>query len=70
MIVTTALLLYVRVNWVIPLPFPPLSLGLTEIETPLFGFDEATVRMRGGWGALFTATFTPPGYGLSSVSLE
>src|SRR5829696_5901289 len=33
--VTTTPLLYVRLNWVMPLPCPPLSFGLTEMLTPL-----------------------------------
>src|SRR5205807_217714 len=42
--VTVVLRLYVRVNWVVPLPEPLLSAGLTTIFTPLFGLIDATVR--------------------------
>jgi hypothetical protein len=31
------------VNWVVPLPLPSLSFGLTAMLTPLLGFEEETV---------------------------
>ncbi len=36
---------YVLVNCVVPLPWPFLSFGLTEMLTPLAGFAEATVTV-------------------------
>jgi hypothetical protein len=44
--VTVVLLLYVLANCVVPLPRPLASFGLTAIETPPVGFDDATVRVR------------------------
>jgi hypothetical protein len=35
---------YLLVNWVVPLPFPSLSFGLTVTATPLLGLEEATVK--------------------------
>jgi hypothetical protein len=46
--VTDVLLLYVRINWVDPLPCPLLSFGLTVIDTPLAGLVEDTVKVRVG----------------------
>ena len=43
--VTAVLLLYVRVNEVVPLPWLLLSFGVTAIETPLFGLEEAILSV-------------------------
>jgi hypothetical protein len=44
---TEVVLLYFRVNAVLPSDCPLLSIGTTEMGTPAAGFDDITVRVTG-----------------------
>src|SRR6185369_3553360 len=48
----------VRVNCVVPLERPLLSVGVTPMVTPLFGLEEATVTVR-GIGTLNVSEYAP-----------